>query len=66
MYDERRSSDEQGKRLVISGTNWFGDELRQVTIGWCITAPIERYSAYVYFQWKTKVLQSSMPWFCLF
>ena len=26
------------------------DELRQVTIGWCIIAPIERYSGYRYFQ----------------
>ena len=28
---------------------WRG-ELRQVTKGWCIIAPIERYSGYMYFQ----------------
>ena len=33
---------------------------------WCIITPIERYSGYRHFQWKKKVLQSSMPWFCLF
>ena len=33
--------DEQGKGLTSSGTNRFGDELRQ-TKGWCTIAPIER------------------------
>ena len=41
--------DEQGKKLTIWGTNWFEDELRQVTKGWCIIAPIERYGGYGYF-----------------
>ena len=40
MYDE--SSDEQGKALIISGTNCFGDEL----VGWlvyhCANRTIER------------------------
>ena len=34
--------------------------------GWCIIAPIERYSSYRHFQWKKKELQSLMTWFCLF
>ena len=45
------SLDEHGEGLTISGKNWFGDELRQVTKGWCI-APLEWCSAYWYFQWK--------------
>ena len=60
------SPNEQGKWLTIWGTNWFGDELHQETKSWCIIAPIEQYSGYRYFQWKKKVLQSSMPWFCYF
>ena len=44
------TANEQGKGLTISGTNLFRDELRQVTKGWCIIAPIERYSGYRYFQ----------------
>ena len=51
----RTSADEQGKGLKIYGTNWFEDELRQVTKGWCAIAPIERYSSYRYFQWKKSV-----------
>ena len=30
MYMKKKP-DEQGKGLAISGTNWFGEELRQVT-----------------------------------
>ena len=39
-----RTMDEQGKGLAILGLgmNWFGDELHQVTKGWCIIAPTER------------------------
>ena len=42
------------------GTNNLRDELiwgctlRQMTKGWCIIAPIERYSGYRYFQYKRK------------
>ena len=46
--------DEQGKRLTISGTNSFGDELRQVTKGEYIIAPIERYSGIKDFNEKRK------------
>ena len=62
----RPSPNEQEKGRTILGTNWFRDELNQVTKGWCIIAPIERYSGYRYIQWKKKVSQSSMPWFCSF
>ena len=51
-------------RRTRQRTNNLRDELilRYVTKGWCIIAPIERYSDYVYFQQKKeKVLQSSMP-----
>ena len=44
MYNSnvwRTRQDEQVKGLTILGTNWSGDELRQVTKIWCIIAPIE-------------------------
>ena len=63
---KKKKHDEQGKGLTILGTNWFEDELLQVAKGWCINAPVERFNDCRYFQWKQKVLQSSMPLFCLF
>ena len=44
----------------------IGDELRQVAKGWCIIAPVERYSGHRYIHRNKKLLQSSMPCFCLF
>ena len=55
-----------GQRTNNLSDELIRDELRHVTKGWCIIAPIERYSGYRYFQRKKKVLQSSMFRFCLF
>ena len=43
------------QRTNILRDELIEDELRQVTKGWYIIAPIERYSSYVYFQQKKKV-----------
>ena len=48
MYDKQARM--KMAKDTISGTDWYGDELSQVTTGWCIIAPIERYSGYRYFQ----------------
>ena len=57
--------DEQGKGLTISGVNWYGDELNHVTN---VRVSLRHYNDIAVrdiFSKKT-VLQSSMPWFCLF
>ena len=48
MYEEQVWT-KKAKDSIL-GMNRFGDELNQVTKGWCIIAPIERYSGYRYFQ----------------
>ena len=40
----------KAKDYQSQGRTDFGDELRQVTKRWCITAPIERYGGYRHFQ----------------
>ena len=37
------------------------DELRQVSKGWCIIAPIERYSGYTYLQKKRECCNHRCP-----
>ena len=57
--------DEQGKGLTISGLNWFGGELLQVTK---VGVSLRQYNdiAIIDIFNKKKVLQSSIPWFGLF